>query len=1042
MAGSSAYLENAMNPPRYIELHAHSSHSLLDGVPSPAELVAHASWCNMPALALTDHDGLYGVVPFIRAAHEAGIKPVAGAEVTMEDNHHLTLLVETRLGYANLCQLLTLAHREQPKGTSRLRYQDLAVYSSGMIVLSGCTQGAVASQIAQRKFRQARDAAQWLIDHFEPHHVYIELQRHYHSGELRLNKALIDLAETMALPLVATGDVHYLTSDQREVHDILTCVREHTTLADAGDLLRSNDEYRFRYPEEMDQLFDPCRTALENTWIIAERCADAGAFLPDGAQTLPRFHAPDNMPPDQYLERLCHQALDERYPRENPHIQQEKAAELLQKELGIIHQLHLDNYFLIMGDIVHFARSHGILCQGRGSAANSLVAYLLGITPIDPVATNLVFERFLSLERPRPPDIDVDFAADRREEVIQYVYERYGRDHAAMACTLVTYRMRSAIRDVARVLGFPPALIERLTGALDIHDPESLKIFHRQVETFGADYTGVPFQLLLRLAPQLEHLPRHLGIHSGGMILSGPPLSTLVPLEPATMPGRTVTQWDKYALEDASMIKMDLLGLGMLAAMEDAVTIIHSLSGQRVDLDQLTPDDPEVYAMIRRGETVGVFQVESRAQANLIPNFQPRKFEDLIVQVALIRPGPLKANVVRPYLQRRRGIEPVRYPHPLLENALEETLGLVIFQEQVLKVARDLAGFTPGEGEKLRRVLGHKEGEAAVAPFKSRFMEGAAQNNVPPVIAEQVFTQLQAFGGYAFAKSHAAAFAVITYKSAWLRCYHPAAFFAALLRNQPMGFYSPNAIVAEARRHGIAIHAVDVQHSGVVASATPSGIRLGLNSVRGLGVQANESIMQAREDGEFQSLDDFVRRTRLGRRAVEALILGGALDSWNIPRRQLIWDLQSAKMKALTGPNLDLDVPDEPVFSTLPEHERMWLEYQHTGITAKQHITALVGTQLRQMGATPTNELHRWPDNTKIRVGGVIVSRRPPTPAGTVFLSIEDEYGIANITLIPEIAAAYHEQAKYRFVIVEGVIRRDGASLSVLARRVLPLMRE
>ena len=454
-----------MSIPRYIELHAHSSHSLLDGVPSPTELAAHAGWCNMPAMALTDHDGLYGIVPFIRAAQSEGIKPIIGSEVTMEDESHLTLLVEDKGGYANLCQLLTMAHRDQPKGIARLSYQDLASNNRGIITLSGCRKGVVASRVVEKKYRQAMNAAQWLIDHFAPGHVYIELQRHYNPGELRLTKALIHLAENLALPVVATGDVHYLFPEQREVHDILTCVREHATLADAGDKLRANDEYRFRFPEEMAKLFADNLAALENSWIIAERCADAGTFLPDGAQTLPRFQAPDGSHPDQYLERLCHQALGETYPQDKGKSQHSKAAALLRKELNIIHQLHLTNYFLIMGDIVHFARTQGIRCQGRGSAANSIVAYLLGITPIDPVATNLVFERFLSLERPRPPDIDVDFAANRREEVIQYVYERYGRDHAAMACTLVTYRMRSAVRDVARVLGFPSVLIDRLTGA-------------------------------------------------------------------------------------------------------------------------------------------------------------------------------------------------------------------------------------------------------------------------------------------------------------------------------------------------------------------------------------------------------------------------------------------------------------------------------------------------------------------------------------------------------------------------------------------------
>jgi error-prone DNA polymerase len=610
-----------------------------------------------------------------------------------------------------------------------------------------------------------------------------------------------------------------------------------------------------------------------------------------------------------------------------------------------------------------------------------------------------------------------------------------------MACTLVTFRARSAVRDAARALGFPPALVERLAKALDVGDAKSVAASRGLVESFGPDLAGKPFQHLLRIVPQMDGIPRHLGIHNGGMVLSGPPLCQLVPLEPATMEDRVVTQWDKEGLEGAGMVKIDLLGLRMLSAVEDAVTVVEAQTGEQPDLDVLPPDDPAVYDMICRGETIGVFQVESRAQANLIPHFQPRSFADLVVQISLIRPGPLQAQMVYPYLRRRQGLEPVGYLHPLLRPALEETLGVIVFQEQVLKVARDLAGFTPGEAELLRRALSHKRAGEAVDRFRDRFLQGTSNRGVNRRTAERVFRQLRAFGGYAFPKSHAAAFAVLTYHSAWLRRYHPAAFFAALLRHQPMGFYPAHVVVAEARRCGVEIRPVDVNASTVWAEVEGEAIRLGLAVVSGLGEGGGERVAQARRRGPVRSLVDFCRRTRLGRRAVEALIWAGAFDGWGVPRRQLVWDLAAALDAAGDQAELGVEVPEErPTFGFLSARGRLWTEVAATGVSSREHLVKLVARQLWAMGVTQSKALADVEDGEKVWVGGVVVSRqRPPTARGTAFLALEDEGGLVNVVLKPEVYEANRKALRSTFVAVEGQVQRRGEAISVLARRVVKL---
>jgi error-prone DNA polymerase len=1037
-AGAQAYLRSHRFIPAYVELHAHSDHSLLDGVPSPEALVARAADLGMPALALTDHDALYGAVRFVLAAREAGLKPILGAEVTLsgdgeaEGVSHLTLLVESGEGYANLCRLITLARRGRQKGRACLEKGYLAGHAGGLIALSGCRRGEVARLLSARSFDRAMEAARAYARIFGHDRFFVELQRHYLRGDNRLLADLVVLATRVGLDVVATGNVHYLDPRQREVHDVLTCIRHRTTLGDAGSLLRPNAEHHLRSPREMAALFCDCRIALENTLRIAERCAAAYTYLPSGPQALPLYPVPGGSPPLFYLRELCQQSMALRYPSDPPR-------DLLERELAVIAQAGLADYFLIVWDIVRFARRKGIRCQGRGSAANSLVAYLLGIGPIDPVACDLVFERFLSPERCAPPDIDVDFGADRREEVIQYVLRRYGEEHAAMACTFVTFRARSAVRDTARVLGFAPALVERLEGVLGRRNVESVEESRGLLESAGRELEDGSLQHLLRVAPQLDGIPRHLGIHSGGMVLAGPPLCELVPLEPATMPRRVVTQWDKDGLEGAGMIKIDVLGLRMLSAIEDAVTIIEARTGERPVLESLVPDDPVVYDMLCRGETIGVFQVESRAQAGLIPRFRPRSFEDLAIQISLIRPGPIQARMVHPYLRRRGGTEAVTYAHPLLEGALAETLGVIVFQEQVLKVARDLAGFTPGRAEMLRRALAHKRADEHVARFFEEFIAGAAAMGVGQKIAERVFDQLRAFGGYAFPKSHAAAFAWLTYQSAWLRCYHPVAFFAGLLRHQPMGFYPAHVIVSEARRCGVEVRPVDVEASELRAMVEGDALRLGLGFVTGLGETGGESVVKARRMAPFHSLADFCRRTRLGRRAVEGLIWAGAFDGWGVPRRQLLWDLREA-LEEPAPLALPASEEERARFGFLSERGRLWTEVAHTGVAAGDHVTALVGDALRNAEVVSSKALAKTRNGAMVRVGGVIVSRqRPPTAKGAAFLALEDEGGLIDVVLRPKVYEASRDALRSSFVVVEGRVQRRGRAISVLALKVAPV---
>ncbi|MBK9745766.1 MAG: error-prone DNA polymerase [Chloroflexi bacterium] len=985
----------------------------------------------MPALALTDHDAVYGAVAFVKAAREIGLRPLLGAELTLESNdhpHHLTLLVQNERGWANLCQLITLGRHNATKGAALLPVHALEQYSDGLIALSGCRQGEVAWALRHHQFDVALAAAQRYCRWFGRDRFYLELQYHHLPHDDALNARLADLAHHLHLEVVATNNVHYASKDAKALQDVLVCIRHNATLSEANQWLRPNAEYALKSAGEMQTLFRRYPQAIANTVRIADQCAFELTF---GLQELPTFPTPDHLSAPAYLRSLCETGLRTR------HLSVTEAVEYqLAHELAVIEKSGLANYFLIVWDIVRFAREQDFLCQGRGSAANSLVAYLLGISPINPLEHQLVFERFLSDERQAVPDIDIDFQADRREEVIQYVYGRYGHEHAAMACTFITFRARSALRDVGKALGLPPELLDRAARAIDTFKSGRIAEDGDLDRLFPSKQT---FNQLIDLADQIDGLPRHLGIHNGGMIVMGAPLATRLPTEPATMPDRYVVQWDKDSLEDAGLVKIDILGLRMLSAIAETKHTVEALTGDPLNLDALRFDDAAVYDMVSAADTIGVFQVESRAQQQVLPRMRPRQFNDLIISISLIRPGPIQGNMVHPYLRRRLGEEPVKYPHPLLQPALAETLGVVLFQEQVLKVARDLAGFTGGYGEGLRRALGSKRASAALDRFHADFVAGALKHGVEESIADAVFDTLRAFGGYSFPKSHAAAFAVLVYRSAWLKRYHPAAFAAALLNHQPMGFWSPATIVSDAKRHGIQVLPVEINRSAGVCTLEDEAIRLGFNAVKGCGDDAIQRLLLAREAGAFTGLADLCRRTQLPRRLIEHLILSGALDAFGPTRRSLVWELGKLDYR----PNLlPLDTPEDSLqFPAVSVQEVMGIEYEILGLSLRDHLMTLYRERLAERGVRGSRQLTDCVDGETVTVAGqILVHQAPPTAKGHHFVTLEDEDGFINLVVRPDVYADHRRILRESpLVIVQGLVQRSRGVLNVIVHQVSAL---
>jgi error-prone DNA polymerase len=1015
----------------YVELHCHSNFSFLDGASPPEELARRASALGYPALALTDHDGLYGAVRFHQAARDYGIDPIIGAEVTLEGDAHLLLLARDAEGYANLSGLISAAQLAGTKGQARVSRAMLKEHSAGLVALSGCACGEIpAALLAGRDDQAARLAAEYR-ELFGRDHFYLELQHHSLPVDQRLCERLAALGAALAIPCVATNNAHYADPDGRRLADLLTCIRHHTTLDCAGTLLYPNAERYLKPAAAMAGQFAAFPEAVENSLAVAAQCTFSLDHLP---VALPAFAVPPGETDDGYLARLTRAGAEARWGTPDA-----RQAAQLEHELGVIARLGLAGYFLIVWDIARFCRERGILCQGRGSAANSAVCYCLGITAVDPIKLKLLFERFMSAARHEPPDIDIDIANDRREEVIQYVYDKYGRDHAAMVCEVISYRGRSAAREVGKALGFSAADIDRLARLID-HYSRGEKMTERAREAeLNLDDRRV--RLWIELARNIQRFPRHLGIHVGGMIITATPLSRIVPLERATLPGRSVIQWDKDDAQAAGLIKIDLLGLGMLALIDRALTQIRQRHGVAIDPAKLSYADPRVYDLLCSADTVGVFQVESRAQMNTLPRHRPRKFYDLVVEVALIRPGPIQGGMVHPYLRRRNGEEPVTYIHPSLEPILGRTLGIPLFQEQGMQVAVAAAGFTATQADELRRAMGHKRSREKMEALSAALIEGMYRNGIEREAAHRIFDQLAAFADFGFAESHAASFALLVYVSAYLKVYYPLEFYGALLNAQPMGFYSPSTIVYEARRRGVKVLGVDVNRSAWDCTAEGDALRLGFKYVKGLGPAAQKQFEQALAHRPFVSVEDCARRSGLGREALERIAMVGGFRDFRLTRRQALWQVLAlspdagSELPLITAERGAVEIP--PLFTA----EALVADYKGLDLSTGPHPMRLFRARLKRSGILTAAQLQNVPDRSPVRIAGmVIIRQRPWTAKGFLFLTLEDETGFINVVVKPDRVERFHRVlARVGTLVVTGKIEKEKGVINVIGDDFRPL---
>jgi len=1065
----------------YAELHCHSGFSLLDGASNPEDLLTRAAALGMPAVALTDHDDLGGTVRWAEAGAEHGVAAIIGVELTVDargpsddrstrpaalPDHgapvrprvrasvrpcvcaplsHLTLLAMTESGYRNLSRLVSLA-RSGDRGAPAVTWDVVERHAQGLFCLTGCPHGAVPQHLARGDEAGARERLGWLADVFGGN-VAVECWDHALAAERAVVPDLIALAGALDLPWLVTNDVHYATPQGRLVHDVLTCLRHGTTLDQAGTLLRPNGEWYLRRPERLAHRWRHYPEGLTATLSVAERCPfRMGQLTP----ALPAFPTPPGVSADDYLASLVATGARERYGDRLT----ERHRQQIRHELDVIRRVSLAGYFLIVWDIVREANRLGVLAQGRGSAANSAVCYCLGITAVDPIGMELLFERFLSEDRREAPDIDVDFAHRDREQVIQYVYRRYGRDHAAMVCEAITFRGRSAVRDAARVLGFSVQQAERLADEADRSSARTTaeRLLEGGAASADLDPADHRVRMLAEVVRGLHDLPRHRSIHVGGFVLSREPLADVVPIEPAAMPERTVIQWDKDDLEPVRLIKIDLLGLGMLTMIQDALVLIRRHHGVAVDLARLPMDDPAVYDLLCRADTVGVFQVESRAQMNTLPRLAPRAFYDLVVEVALIRPGPIQGEMVHPYLRRRAGEEPIVYPHPSLEPILERTLGVPLFQEQGMQVAIAAAGFTPGEADELRRAMGHKRSHERMAKICQKLIDGMARNGIDPDVGRRIFNQIAAFADYGFPESHAASFALLVYASAWLKHYYPTAFTCALLNAQPMGFYAPSTIVEDARRHGVTVRGVDVMRSDWDCTmegdethgrtdAPTHALRVGLRYVRGLGEKARQRLEPLLAGERPSSLEAWVRRSGLNVAQLRAFAEAGAFDSLWPNRRSALWEvLKHARGSA--GPLAPVAEGRRPApVPPLTPVELTEADFRVTGLSPAGHPLRHLRKALDARGVVRAADIARYHDGAWLTVAGMVICRqRPGTAKGFCFVTLEDETGLANVVITPTLFEQHRRLVvRSPLLLVEGVLQEEQGVLNVRGRRFAAL---
>ena len=1062
----------------YVELHCHSGFSLLDGASNPEALVARAAAIGMDTVALTDHDDLGGAVRWAEAGRDHGVAAIIGLELTVrgatagdDAPSHLTLLAMDEAGYRNLSRLVTVA-RSGERGAPATSWDEVERHAGGLFCLTGCPFGEIPQRLARDDEAGARARLGRLTEVFGGC-VAVECWDHALASERAVVPGLIALAGSLDLPWLVANDVHYATPRGRLVHDVLTCLRHQTTLDAAGTLLRPNGEWYLKRPEKVAHRWRHYPEGIAATRAIAEQCAFRMEAL---APTLPVFPTPPGVGADDYLASMVAAGARERYDERLTARHQAQ----LRHELDVIRRLHLAGYFLIVWDIVREANRLGVLSQGRGSAANSAVCYCLGITAIDPIGMELLFERFLSEDRREAPDIDIDFAHNDRERILQYVYRRYGRDHAAMVCEAITYRGRAAVRDAARVLGFSAQQAEKLA---DEADRDGARETGEKLLGGGAAAADLApgdhrVRMLAEVVRGLHQLPRHRSIHVGGFVLTAGPLADVVPIEPAAMPERTVIQWDKDDLDPVRLIKIDLLGLGMLTMIQEAIRLIRLHRGTVLDLAKLPMTDPAVYDMLCRADTIGVFQVESRAQMNTLPRLAPRTFYDLVVEVALIRPGPIQGEMVHPYLRRRAGLEPVTYPHPSLEPILERTLGVPLFQEQGMQVAIAAAGFTPGEADELRRAMGHKRSHERMAKICGKLVDGMARNGIEPDVAHRIFNQIAAFADYGFPESHAASFALLVYASAYLKLYSPAEFACALLNSQPMGFYAPSTIVEDAKRHGVEVHGVDVMRSdwactletsdgrrqdgpespvarrqdGEVASgyqpAVPESradhalaLRIGLRYVAGLGSKARDQLEPLLAGGRPTSLEGWVRESGLTVAQLRALAEAGAFDGLWPNRRSALWEvLKHARGAAGPLAPVAQDRRPAPVPGLTPV-QLTEADYRVTGLSPAGHPMRHLRQAVAAMDAIPAAELERHRDGDWVTVAGLVICRqRPGTAKGFCFVTLEDETGLANVVIAPQLFEENKRLVRRSpLLVVSGVLQEEQGVLNIRGKRFAAL---
>ncbi|HKG46275.1 MAG TPA: error-prone DNA polymerase [Pyrinomonadaceae bacterium] len=1043
----------------YVELHARSAFSFLEGASVPEELIAAGLALEMPAMALLDRDGVYSAPRFHLTAKKNGIKAHIGAEITVERPERqgicsIPVLVRNRTGYRNLCRLITQMKLRVPKhakpGECVVTADELAAHAKGLVCLTGSFDGPIATALNPGdpdNATKAQHTTEWLIEIFGKKNVYAELQRHFDREEEARNHLVIELARRNHLPLLATNGVCHATPAQREVADVFTCIRNHVRLETAGRLLAQNSERYLKSGTMMEKLFADLPEAVANTAELSSRLKFT---LEELGYEFPKYPVPRDETMASFLRKRTEEGARLRYTGTHGMPAYERARVQLERELTLIEKLGLEGYFLIVWDIVQFCRKQGILVQGRGSAANSAVCYSLGITAVDPVGMDLLFERFLSEERGEWPDIDLDLpSGDQREKAIQYVYERYGKLGAAMTANVITYRGRSAAREVGKVLDFDEETLARLAALVhtwEWKDPTDSS--ERQFREAGLDLRQPRIKKFFQLYQQVQDLPRHLGQHSGGTVICQGQLNAVVPLEPAAMPGRVVVQWDKEDCADLGLIKVDLLGLGMMAVLEDSIRLISESYGEDVDLAHLPQNDPAVYDALQRADTIGMFQVESRAQMSCLPRLRPANFYDIVVQVAIIRPGPIVGNMVHPYLKRRQGREPVTYAHPLLEPVLKRTLGVPLFQEQLLRMAMICAGFSGGEAEELRRAFGFKRSEARMKAIEGKLRDGLRKNGITGKKQDEIVLSISSFALYGFPESHAASFALIAYASAYLKCNYLAAFTAAILNNQPMGFYQPFTLIKDAQRHGLKVLPIDITCSAWLCTIEKQddstlAVRLGLRYVKGLSQQSGEAIVRARATGEFMGIDDLHNRVpELRKDEMRKLAAVGALNFMqSATRRDALW--QVARVTRDAGDLYEglLENDGNSPLQQMTLTERVDADFRGTGVTIGKHPVAYHRLELNKMKALRAVDIRKLRDGTFVRVAGwVIVRQRPGTAKGFMFLSLEDETGVSNIIVTPQLFEKYRlELVDHPFLLIEGALQNQDNVISVKASHVQPL---